>query len=190
MRLSWGASMGTEAFLLAAMLRAGCRDWWVAYLVLDLLRSAALWNLNPMGLAYFYVWSFGLAVLALAQFVAVLDQARTRGPWLASWLYGAMACGAWVVALSPATWPPARQSAMMAWNAESLLCLAVLLGSHSGGVFLRTYYFIQAALSTASLASPTPTWAQTVGFVQCATVSTLFLWWSLKINTRSFSKNG
>lgn len=188
MKAAWACSIVAQALLLAALLRAGRRDWWTAYLGLDLLRSTALWNLA--GLPYFYVWSFGLAVLALAQFVAVLDQARTRGPWLASWLYGAMACGAWVVALSPATWPPARQSAMMAWNAESLLCLAVLLGSHSGGVFLRTYYFIQAALSTASLASPTPTWAQTVGFVQCATVSTLFLWWSLKINTRSFSKNG
>lgn len=188
MKAAWGVSMIAQALLLVALLRAGRRDWWTGYLAADLLRSIALWNLT--GLAYFYTWSIGLAALALVQFVAVLDQARNRGAWLASWLYGAMACGAWVVALSPSTWPVGRQASQMAWNAQALLCLAVLLGSHSGDWFLRTYYLIHAALSTVSLASPARAWAETVGFVQCATVATLFLWWSLAIIHRRLWQNG
>ena len=185
-KIAWAASIVAQLMLVASLLRSGRRDAWTAYLVLDLARSAALWN--TAGVTYSIVWEAGLLILVLVQFVAV-QQNIQRGPWLNSWIYGASALWAWIAALSPVNWPTIRQGMMMTWNGSALICLAVIIGGHSGDVFLRTYYVIHAVLSSLVLASPDPDWAATLGFAQSVLVATLFSAWSLQIIRGRITEN-
>lgn len=171
------ASIAAQVVLVAALWSTGRRDWWLAYLVADLFRSALL--LQVGGYTYFWVWAIGQALLLLPQFMAVLSCTRS-GEWSYAWLYGALAISAWVVAFSPVAWPLARQAALMAWHIGAMVLLAMLVGSAVTTEFwMRAYYMLQAASSALSLVSPARQWADAIGATHCYLATGIFAGWAL-----------
>lgn len=178
MRLAWYASIFAQCALVAALWYSGRRDWWLAYLVADLARSALLLELEPRGLAYFWVWAIGQALLLFPQFAAVQSRTRT-GAWSHAWIGGAMAASAWVIALSPAAWPVSRQASLMAWHMGAVVCLAMIAGSAvTVDFWMCAYYLLQAVSSALSLVSPDRHWAMLVGTMHSFIVAGIFAGWA------------
>ena len=174
--IAWYASIAAQLALVAALWSTGRRDWWLVYLVSDLLRSALLLQLT--GVAYYWVWTVGQALLLLPQFMAVLGCTRT-GEWSYAWLYGALAVSAWVVAFSPAAWPIARQAALMAWHIGAMVLLAMLVGSIvATEAWMRAYYALHATTSALSLISPARHWADAIGTLHCIAATGIFAGWA------------
>lgn len=189
MRLAWAASMLAQALLLASTIRASRLDLWTAFLAADLIRSCLLWRFSPLSASYYYIWTIGQLPLLLLQIASCASKSE-RKPGAVTWIYGALACSAWVVAISPIEWPLGRQASIMVWHFGSVVCLSTLVYGQWRDFGMLCYFALQSALSAIALMNTSRVWAEAVGTVQCVSVAVLFSVWALEIHIMEARRNG
>lgn len=178
-RLAWGFSLAFEAALVLALRRSGKRDWWTAFLIFDLLRGLALWQLTIESPAYYNTWLI-TEVLSLGfQFVAI--GVATRGAPLGVGLAIGAGALAWSIVLTSDSWPTGRRAALMLRQAGAYGCTGALLAAASVGRvhrWLLAYYAMRIIRGIAEQFAITRERVETVNLAALLCSAALFFAWA------------
>jgi hypothetical protein len=182
MRVAWAASIAAQALLLASLLRGGRRDWWTAYLALDLVRSAVLWPLS--GAAYWWAWMLLAPVLLCAQLAAVagaLRNVKMREVIHIGVIAGA-SCWLYSILLTSDAWPTARRVPLMLQQGATFGCFGALAAPLAYGEVTDKWMLIYYAFSAFHLiASQVTVLDASWNSLQLWVVAAVFASWSIKI---------
>lgn len=171
--------MASEAALVWVLWRSGQRDWWTAYLIFDILRGLALWQLTIASPAYFWAWLITEVISLGFQFVAV--GVATRGAPLGIGLAIGAGALAWSVVLTSDTWPTGRRAALMLRQAGAYGCTGALLAAASVGRVHRwmlAYYAMRILRGIAEQFAVTRERVETVNSAALLCSAALFFAWA------------
>ena len=175
MSLAWATSILAQLVLAVSLWRSGRRDWWLGFLVADLIRSALLLPLHGSGRLYYWTWTGTWVILMGIQIAACLE--RAAGRW-SGWWVGMAASGAfWIAAFTPNNADPYVQFSLMLWQGTAFVCLALLL---SAGVRSPMTYYYGSLAITSSLAqfALSREWSETIRAAQLCGSTIIFAAWA------------
>lgn len=179
---AWAFSIAAQCLLAVALWRSGRRDWWLAYLVGDLVRSAVLWPFE--GSAYFWAWFLTEPFSIFARLMAAMEHTLEETRDIA--LIAASSAMAWSLVLTVPAWPTLRRGALLMHQggvfAAFLLLLVPMLAGYPTCARMTAYFGLLAFRSIAAQVLMTREATDLANSLHLLAVTVLFLTWIFAAN--------